>query len=151
MVTVKVLLPHPISLSPSPSPSPSRSLPRLPPASSTHIDVYCHCFSKHAGYTELMQRTRETRTQERTSQEWLSWLGILSSSTGSNTGILPEHRVLGTLRASKWFSPGCLFLVDEWGHMCSDRTWHVFWSLFAQAPNEGDGLFWLFPAAWELC
>lgn len=45
------------------------------------------------------------------------------TSTGDNTNILPEHGVLGTLRASKWFSAGCVSF--RWV-----RT-HVLWQYLA--------------------
>lgn len=85
-----------------------------------------------------------TRTQERTSQEWLGHEGILWPALGT----IP----IFCLNTESWEHSGppsgfrqVVFLSDEWGHMCSDSTWHVSGSLFTQASNEGKGLFWLFP------
>lgn len=145
MVTIKALS---IFLSSSPSSSPS-----LPPTPSfcfspTPINVWCSGLSKNK--VSPGPRSRAGRAQEGASQERLSQEGSIHQR-GHDTDILSEPSVLGTIRASKWFLPGCLFLIDEGGHMRSDRTWHVSGSLFTQASDEGKGLFWLFPASWELC
>lgn len=88
--------------------------------------------SKDLAFPGPMQKIRDNRTQRSVSPGPAELVrASVRQPLDGNWHCLNTHSWERAV-ISTWFLPGCLLLADGWGHMCTDRSWHVPRSLFTQ-------------------